>query len=98
MFGSGGGIGGLLLAVALSKYPDIQVDVYEAAKLFSEVGAGIGLWPRSWKIIEQLGLADELAKIAVVPPTNIPSTFLYIYRQRYSTDVLRSSSSSSLQP
>ncbi|KAK7686301.1 hypothetical protein QCA50_010525 [Cerrena zonata] len=68
----GGGIGGLLLAVSLSRYPDIKVDVYEAAKLFADVGAGIGLWPRTWKIMEQLGLADELAKIAIISPANIP--------------------------
>ena len=73
MFDSGGGIGGLLLAVSLSKYPDIQVDVYEAAKVFSEVGTGIGLWPRSWDIIERLGLVDELGGKAIVSPSNLPS-------------------------
>lgn len=72
-FFSGGGIGGLLMAVALSKYPDIRVDVYEAAQRFDEVGAGIGLWPRTWKIIQQLDLQDALAQIAIISPTNIPS-------------------------
>jgi salicylate hydroxylase len=47
---SGGGVGGLTLAVALSKYPDIQVELFEAAKSFTEVGAGIGLWPRAFKV------------------------------------------------
>ena len=32
--------------VALSRYPDVAVSVYEAAKEISEVGAGIGVWPR----------------------------------------------------
>ena len=77
MFDSGGGIGGLLLAVSLSKYPDIQVDVYEAAKVFSEIGAGIGLWPRSRDIIERLGLANALAEKAIVSPSNIPSTISF---------------------
>lgn len=40
--------------VALPKYPDIEVGVYEAAKEFDEVGAGIGVWPRVWKILAYL--------------------------------------------
>ncbi|CAL1714511.1 unnamed protein product [Somion occarium] len=60
------------MAVALSKYSDIQVDVYEAAGQFSEVGAGIGMWPRTWNIMESLGLTEDLAKIAVISPTDIP--------------------------
>ena len=60
-------------ALALSRYHDIQVDVYESATAFTEIGAGIGLWPRSWKILCALGLADDLAKVAMVPPTEQPS-------------------------
>lgn len=48
--GSGGGVGGLTLAVALSKYPDIEVEVFEAARQFTEVGAGVGIWPRAFKV------------------------------------------------
>lgn len=43
---SGGGIGGLTCALALSQYGDIDVDIYEGASRFAEVGAGFGLWPR----------------------------------------------------
>ncbi len=39
---SGGGIGGLALAIALSKYPDIHVAVYEYATEITTAGAGIG--------------------------------------------------------
>ena len=39
---SGGGIGGLALANALSKYPDIHVAVYESATEITTAGAGIG--------------------------------------------------------
>ncbi|KAL0956449.1 hypothetical protein HGRIS_002597 [Hohenbuehelia grisea] len=56
----GGGIGGLVAAIALSKYPDISVHVYEAKRSFEEVGAGIGIWPRAWKVLATLGLAQEL--------------------------------------
>jgi 2-polyprenyl-6-methoxyphenol hydroxylase-like FAD-dependent oxidoreductase len=43
-------VGGLTLAVALSRYPDITVDVYEAAQSFREIGAGVGIWPRAFKV------------------------------------------------
>ena len=47
---SGGGVGGLTLAVALSKYPDIEVEVFEAARQFTEIGAGVGIWPRAYRV------------------------------------------------
>ena len=49
--------------VALPKYPDIEVGVYEAAKEFDEVGAGIGVWPRVWKILAYLGLDSHMARM-----------------------------------
>ncbi|KAN0094476.1 hypothetical protein V8E55_002763 [Tylopilus felleus] len=39
----------MTLAVALSKYPDIEVQVFKAAKQFTEVGADVGIWPRVFK-------------------------------------------------
>ncbi|CAL1707173.1 unnamed protein product [Somion occarium] len=68
----GGGIGGLALAVALSKYSDIQVDVYEAAGQFKEIGAGVMMWERTWKILDQLGLSEDLSKAADTPPNGFP--------------------------
>jgi hypothetical protein len=47
---SGGGVGGLTLAVALSRHQDIAVDVYEAAQSFCEIGAGVGVWPRAFRV------------------------------------------------
>ena len=32
--------------VALSRYPDIEVQIFEAAEKLAEVGAGLGLFPR----------------------------------------------------
>ncbi|KAJ7590412.1 hypothetical protein C8J56DRAFT_1048574 [Mycena floridula] len=40
----GGGIGGVNLAIALSKYPDIDFQLYEAAAAFEEIGAGVGVF------------------------------------------------------
>ncbi|KAI0820279.1 salicylate hydroxylase [Trametes gibbosa] len=68
----GGGVGGLTCAVALSLFHNVDVDIYEAASEFAEVGAGIGVWPRTWKILCTLGLASELGKIAIVPPNDQP--------------------------
>ncbi|TDL26047.1 salicylate hydroxylase, partial [Rickenella mellea] len=64
----GGGIGGLTLAVALANVHDIQVDMYEAAQQFNEIGAGVGMWFRTWKIMKTLGLKEDLTNIAVTPP------------------------------
>ncbi|KAF8888036.1 hypothetical protein BD779DRAFT_1672449 [Infundibulicybe gibba] len=65
----GGGIGGVAAAVALSRHPDIDVNIYEATSEFSEVGAGIGVWPRVWKLLTELGLDRDLAKITNTKPT-----------------------------
>ncbi|KAH9929152.1 FAD/NAD(P)-binding domain-containing protein [Fomitopsis serialis] len=57
----GAGIGGLTFAVALQKLcKDVEVVIYEAASHLAEIGAGVGLWQRPWKVIEELGLADSL--------------------------------------
>ncbi|KAI1789080.1 FAD/NAD(P)-binding domain-containing protein [Ganoderma leucocontextum] len=60
----GGGMGGLVLALCLKKYaPDAHFDIYESAAELTEVGAGIGMSPRIWTIMRELGLADELLTI-----------------------------------
>ncbi|EIW63582.1 FAD/NAD-P-binding domain-containing protein [Trametes versicolor FP-101664 SS1] len=68
----GGGIGGLTLAVALSRYPNIRVDVYEAAGQFKEIGAGVMIWARTWEILSILGMADDFSRIAHAPPDGSP--------------------------
>ncbi|KAL1664366.1 hypothetical protein GGF50DRAFT_115190 [Schizophyllum commune] len=40
----GAGIGGLVAALCLARYPDIDVTVYEGASRLAEVGSGIGFW------------------------------------------------------
>ncbi|KAJ7045738.1 FAD/NAD-P-binding domain-containing protein [Mycena alexandri] len=64
----GGGIGGLCLAVALSKHTHIQVDVFEGAERFKEIGAGVMIWSRTWRILELLELAPHFAKVADTQP------------------------------
>ncbi|KAI0702412.1 FAD/NAD(P)-binding domain-containing protein [Cerioporus squamosus] len=61
----GAGLGGLLLALFLQKYgSDVDVDIYESAAELTELGAGLGVWPRVMEVIKYLGLEDDLHKIA----------------------------------
>ena len=65
---SGGGIGGLTLAYALSKSPDIHIDVYEAASKFTEIGAGIGVWWRTRQVLKYLGLEEDVVRLLTFRP------------------------------
>ncbi|KAL1671489.1 hypothetical protein EV122DRAFT_295461 [Schizophyllum commune] len=62
----GAGIGGLVAALCLAQYPDIDVTVYEGASRLAEVGAGIGFWPRPREILKRLGLEEELMERSCV--------------------------------
>ncbi|KAF8202568.1 hypothetical protein BJ912DRAFT_872417 [Pholiota molesta] len=68
----GAGIGGLTLAVALSRYPNIEVEIFEAAEKLAEIGAGIGLFPRAWEVIKKLHLEEDLLQTTDIRPTNEP--------------------------
>ena len=62
----GGGIGGAAAALNLLKAGH-DVQVYEQAESFREVGAGIQVSPNAARVIHGLGLAAPLAKIGVRP-------------------------------
>ncbi|KAL5503743.1 hypothetical protein ACEPAH_7814 [Sanghuangporus vaninii] len=70
----GGGIGGLALATFLStstssRYKQPEVDIYESSPTFTELGAGVGIWLRTWRILEAISsgaLVHDLK--AVAPP------------------------------
>ncbi|KAG6819243.1 hypothetical protein H0H93_013852, partial [Arthromyces matolae] len=51
---------------ALSEFPDIDVEIYEAASQLAEIGAGIGIFPRPWRVIQVLGLEEEMSKYSEV--------------------------------
>jgi 2-polyprenyl-6-methoxyphenol hydroxylase-like FAD-dependent oxidoreductase len=55
----GGGVGGLAAGVALAK-AGIEARVYERARAFQELGAGISIWANAIRALDQLGLADAL--------------------------------------
>ena len=62
----GGGIGGLSAALHLLR-EGFDVQVYEQAQEFGEVGAGIQVSPNASRILHRLGLADALARMGVRP-------------------------------
>ena len=63
---AGGGIGGLTLALALSRH-GIKSHILEAREVFSEVGAGIQLGPNAGRILSRLGLMDDISARASAP-------------------------------
>ena len=65
---SGGGVGGLTLAFALSRSPNIRVDIYEAASKFAEIGAGIGVWWRTIQVLTSLGLEEDITRLLPFHP------------------------------
>ncbi|KZV59787.1 FAD/NAD-P-binding domain-containing protein [Peniophora sp. CONT] len=56
----GGGICGLTLAIALAK-AGIRSDVFEAAQKYGEIGAGIAVGCNAVRVLEELGLARDVA-------------------------------------
>lgn len=67
---SGGGPGGVIAALALSKSPNVEIDLYEAATAFGDIGLSLGMPWRPWRILRLLGLQGYLA--ALLPPDQIP--------------------------
>ncbi|WP_166981043.1 FAD-dependent monooxygenase [Paramicrobacterium fandaimingii] len=55
----GGGIGGLCASIAL-RQAGVDAVVYEQAKQFDEVGAGIQVWVKGMEALRQLGVADAV--------------------------------------
>lgn len=55
----GGGIGGLMTAIALNK-KGIASTIYEKTKSFEVNGAGLGLWANATKILDEFGLLSNL--------------------------------------
>lgn len=63
----GGGIGGLFAALSIEHHcglNDIQIDIYEQAPEYGEIGAGVGIGPNAAELVKKLGLLGEALKIA----------------------------------
>ena len=57
----GGGIGGLTLAIALSRH-GIECEIYEQADELREIGAAVALSANATRFYEKWGLGDEFAQ------------------------------------
>jgi len=62
----GGGIGGITAALCLAR-DGHEVELYEQAETFSEVGAGIQLSPNCSRVLHHLGLEAELGRDGFLP-------------------------------
>lgn len=79
----GGGIGGLFAALCIHHHYSsssisrpIQIDVYEQAAEYKEIGAGIGVGINAVRLVEKLGLVDDLYAISGNPnATNLGPGF-----------------------
>ncbi|BBC31056.1 hypothetical protein SGFS_023500 [Streptomyces graminofaciens] len=62
----GGGIGGLSAALALT-LQGLRVRLYEQAREFGEVGAGLQLAPNCTRILHDYGLLGEVVRLGFLP-------------------------------
>ncbi|EIM84251.1 FAD/NAD-P-binding domain-containing protein [Stereum hirsutum FP-91666 SS1] len=59
---SGGGLGGLTLAITVGRYSSIPIDIYEATDDIGTVGAGLAIFRRTWTVFQQIGIDIEMEK------------------------------------
>ncbi|KAI0318092.1 FAD/NAD-P-binding domain-containing protein [Amylostereum chailletii] len=70
----GGGICGLVFAIALAK-AGVKVDIFEAASKYGEIGAGIGIGPNAVRALKKLGILDDVAAKSEDSPCVRPFQF-----------------------
>ncbi len=64
----GAGLGGLTAALALAQL-GLSVTVYEQAPALGEVGAGITISPNAGRVLDHLGLGEQVRALGVLPGT-----------------------------
>lgn len=65
----GGGIGGLCAALSLHYHckDALDIDIYEQAGQYREIGAAVGIGVNAAKLIYKIGLGEKVAEIAGNP-------------------------------
>ena len=66
----GAGMGGLAAAATLRQV-GIEVTVYEQARQFARIGAGIQMLPNSSRVLRGIGVEDRLRKVAFEPYSHL---------------------------
>ena len=66
----GAGMGGLAAAAAL-RLKGIDVTVYEQARQFARVGAGIQMMPNSMKVLRRIGIEARVRHLAFEPYSHL---------------------------
>lgn len=76
---AGAGIAGLTAAIALSKHPHIDVQLYEKATELREIGASIALGPNGLRTLEKLGIDNALDDdVAFRGPSGFPMIYRWV--------------------
>ena len=65
----GGGIGGLFCALSIHHHcksvkAAIEIDVYEQASQYKEIGAGVGLGINAARLVHKIGLGEKLSSMS----------------------------------
>lgn len=60
----------------------IDIDIYEAAAKLTQVGAGITLLPRTWEMLDKLGLSDSM--MSLLPKSNKDELYHIAFKLRKS--------------
>jgi salicylate hydroxylase len=63
----GGGMGGLTAAIALTRIAGIRPTVFEQAGQLGDVGAGVTVAPNAARILDRLGLLDQIRRAGAAP-------------------------------
>ncbi|OCH96423.1 FAD/NAD-P-binding domain-containing protein [Obba rivulosa] len=65
----GGGVCGLTCAIALTRL-GVPVELFEAAPKFEEIGAAIGIGPNAGRVLQDIGVLEDVLAQARVPRLN----------------------------
>lgn len=63
----GGGMGGLTAAIALTRIAGVHVTIFEQASKLGEVGAGVTVAPNGQRVLEKLGVLEQVKRAGAVP-------------------------------
>ncbi|PYH48054.1 FAD/NAD(P)-binding domain-containing protein [Aspergillus saccharolyticus JOP 1030-1] len=66
----GAGPAGLAAAIEFAKLSFVEVRIYEQARELREMGAGIGLSPNAWRMLDALGVYENLDKKDLFRPAD----------------------------